>query len=369
MKILFVLDNLGTGGAQRQLVNLALGLHNRGHHVSFFCYSKGDKLALPLKDMGISIFWDIKKKKYSLEVIKKLRNIIQSKHYDLVFSALNTPNFYSVLACSFPGRPRLVLSDRTFDRPGYIPLATKLVRYTFGVADHITMNSYSQREIFEKKYPWLRDSMSVIYNGYDLNYFCPPTKFPHNDPLRLLVIASVSRIKNGLCLIHALSVLRDEYNLTPTVSWAGQHVLHGDRYKYLCLMQNEITRNSLENQWNWLGQCENVLELYHQHDVLIHPSYVEGLPNVVCEALACARPVIVSNTLDHPRIVQDGTTGLLFDWCDPHDLAKQIARFAKMTQIERVEMGKKGREFAEHTFSLPKFVNQYEEIFESLVIL
>ena len=41
MKLLFVIDNLSTGGAQRQMVNLGVGLHQLGHQIDFFCYAPG----------------------------------------------------------------------------------------------------------------------------------------------------------------------------------------------------------------------------------------------------------------------------------------------------------------------------------------
>ena len=55
MKILCVIDNLSTGGAQRQIINLANGLHSRGHQVSIFCYAPGDMLAQHLAKEGIIV--------------------------------------------------------------------------------------------------------------------------------------------------------------------------------------------------------------------------------------------------------------------------------------------------------------------------
>ena len=84
MKLLFVIDNLGTGGAQRQMVNLAVGLIAKGHQVRIFCYSPGDKLAQPLRDAGVSITWREKRSRYSFDVILALYKIIASEHFDAV---------------------------------------------------------------------------------------------------------------------------------------------------------------------------------------------------------------------------------------------------------------------------------------------
>ena len=88
---------------------------------------------------------------------------------------------------------------------------------------------------------------------------------------------------------------------------------------------------------------------------------------MVCEALACGRPVILSNTLDHPRLVQDGQSGFLFDWRDPSDLAEKIRRFNELSYGERANLGKKGRQFAEAHLSMDRYVDEYESLFMNLL--
>ena len=69
--------------------------------------------------------------------------------------------------------------------------------------------------------------------------------------------------------------------------------------------------------WRWLGEESDIPGLLREHHALIHPSLYEGLPNVVCEALAAGMPVLVSNVCDHPLLVADGERGFLFDPADP----------------------------------------------------
>jgi glycosyltransferase involved in cell wall biosynthesis len=91
----------------------------------------------------------------------------------------------------------------------------------------VVTNSYHQRVALAKKYPWLRDRLSTIYNGYDLDYFIPATVLLNNYPLHILVISHVSPYKNGLCLVEALHLLRQHDNLLPQVDWIGQQVMKG----------------------------------------------------------------------------------------------------------------------------------------------
>jgi glycosyltransferase involved in cell wall biosynthesis len=368
MKFLFVIDNLSTGGAQRQLINLALGLTQRGYQVEVFCYAQGDLLAQPLVNAGIQIHWHFKRSRYSPDVILALRDLINREHYNLVLSFLTTPNSYAILAGQSLRLQRIpvIVSERSSDLLG-VSIIEQFSRQLYRLAAHVVTNSHHQRLNLANKYPWLRDRLSTIYNGFDLNSFFPSAIPPDNHPLKILSIASVSPYKNGLCLVEALNLLKQDHGLFPQVDWIGQLVMKSYRLDALNEIKEAIVRYGLEEQWHWLNQRSDIVDQLHQHDVLVHPSYVEGLPNVVCEALACSLPVIVSNTLDHPRLVQDGQSGYLFDWQNPNDLAQKIKTFSELRLEKRKEMGQKGRWFAEQNLSMSRYVDEYERLFLNIL--
>ena len=368
-KILFVIDNLSTGGAQRQLVNLAVGLTQRGYKVEIFCYTPGNLLAKPLHDANITVHWHLKQSRYSLDVLFHLRRLLLSGNFDLILSFLSTPNFYSIVATHLVVGKRVpvIVSERSCDLPQGISRTERFVRWFYKFADHIVINSNHQRENFSQRYPGLRKHLSTIYNGYDLNIHFPPLREPHNSQLQMLVIASVSQYKNGLCLIEALNILQTKYNLHPSVTWIGQRVMKGERLAYLREMEQKIQKYRFSERWQWLDQRTDIIQQLHMHDVLIHPSYIEGLPNVVCEALACGRPVIVSDVLDHPRLVQDRQSGYLFNWKSPSNLAEKIQQFHQLSLDERWTMGQHGRRYAESNLSLERFLDEYENLIQCLL--
>ena len=359
-----VIDNLSTGGAQRQMVNLAIGLKKRGYSVELFCYAPGDLLARPLYDQQIPVHWHLKKSRYSPDVILRMARLVKNGGYDLLLSFQTTPNFYTISSALLSGQWKMpiIVSERLYDYPGWVSRKEHLIRHFYRFSAFVVTNSHHQRERLAEEYPFLTNRLRTIYNGYDLSYFHPAEKEPHNNPARLLVIASVSHFKNGICLIRALKRLRDQHNLLLHVDWIGQRDVSGHRLDALKQMEKEIQDYGLEEQWHWLGQRTDIIEQLHQHEVLVHPSYVEGLPNVVCEALACGRPVIVSNALDHPNLVQDGVSGFLFDWKSPEQLADKIRAFLALPVEARHSMGRNGRAFAEQHLGLDRYVNEWEEL-------
>ena len=368
-KFLFVIDNLSTGGAQRQMTNLALGLTQRGYQVEIFCYASGDLLAQPLVDAGIPIHWRMKRSRFSIDVILALRDLITRGKYNLVLAFLTTPNFYAILAGRVLRLNRIpvIVSERRGDLPHDASLIKRLSRQFYRLASHVVTNSHHQRMELTNNYPWLGDRLSTIYNGYDLSFFTPSTVQSDNHPLQILAIAHVSPYKNGLCLVEALNLLRQRDGLFPKVDWIGQFVMKGGQLEYLNEMKRLIEEYGLEEQWQWLNQRTDIVEQLHQHDVLVHPSYGEGLPNVVCEALACGRPVIVSDLLDHSRLVQNGKSGFLFDYRDPSDLAEKIKMFIRLDPDERKKMEQCGREYAEANLSIDRLTDDYERLFLGLL--
>jgi len=368
MKILLLIDNFGTGGAQRQLVNLALGLHKRGLDVAFFCYATGSLLADEVMLANIPIHFQQKKSRFSLEIILKLRKFLRADKFDLILSFLPTPNFYAISAAQFlMQKPRVIVSERSYDPPTGATTINKFIRIFYIFADHITVNSRHQTENLKRNYPWLKKRISTIYNGYDLGRFSPGNNESDKEkPLKALVIASISTIKNGLCLVRALQALKQR-GIPVEVSWVGRQDMVGERLAYRKKMNAEIENLGVASQWKWLGERSDIPELLHSHDVLIHPSYGEGLPNAVCEALACGRPVILSNTLDHPYLVEDGITGYLFDWTSSDSLARAIEKFHLLKEYDKREMSKHARKFAEQNLSLESYVDQYEQLFGELI--
>ena len=368
MKVLCVIDNLNTGGAQRQIINLARGLRHRGHDVSIFGYAPGDMLAHYLEKEGIPVHIQLKKSRFSLDILRGLRSHIDHERFQAVVSFLNTPNFYAILS-SFLSRtrPAVIVSERFCDMPGNPNSIELMVRQFYRLSSKVVVNSHHQRMNFLRRYHWIEGRVVTIYNGYDLQEFVPPSVEPENEQLNILVVASISRYKNGLCLVRALDILRRDHGLRPRISWAGQRVTSGDSGNYLSVMEDEIERFGLSQQWQWLDQRSDIAALLRQHDVLVHPSYGEGLPNVVCEALACGRPVIVSDTLDHPILVNDGVDGFLFDWRDPNDLARKIRKFVNLSENERHRMGAMGRDYAEKNLSMERYVGEYEQILSGMI--
>jgi glycosyltransferase involved in cell wall biosynthesis len=101
-------------------------------------------------------------------------------------------------------------------------------------------------------------------------------------------------------------------------------------------------------------------------DVVVLPSLSEGLPTVVCEAMACARPVVATAVDGTPEVVDDGVTGLLVAPQDPPALAAALARVLGDAGL-RERMGRAALERSRAELTWAATARTMEGIYEEVV--
>lgn len=368
-KILFVIDNLGSGGAQNQLTILAVELKKRNYEVEVFIYYADSFFEKRLTNANIKLHFVPKKNVIGFSVIKKLVQIVKRNNYTAIISFLDTPNFYAALAKKLSKtNAKLIISYRSkteFDNLNNIKL--KIKEFTNNTANFIVSNSNHEKKRWVSKYPSLSKKWFTIYNAVDADKFQPifnQKNFSRRHQGNIICIGSLGPHKNGLVVVDAIK----KANLTEQVKlkWIGNKV-HSIpyRHEYILAMEAKVKSNDLENIWTWQESIPNIEEEYKNAKCLILASKTEGLPNVVCEALYCGLPCIVSNVLDHPVLVQDGYNGFLFNPDDANDLANAIAKICALNQSDYQEMCLNAYNSANHLLNQETFTNSYINLIKS----
>ena len=112
---------------------------------------------------------------------------------------------------------------------------------------------------------------------------------------------------------------------------------------------------------------EKVHELITNSHCLVHPSYHEGMANVLLEAAAAGRPCMASNIPGCKEAIDNGVTGYLFDVQSADSLANAIIKFMKLNHEERERMGWLGRKKMEIEFDRKIVINSYVDIIEEVL--
>ena len=366
MKILCIIDSLGSGGAQMQMTYLVRGLKARGHAVELFLYHPGqDHFRQEVEDAGVPIHKVLHdgQKGFSWLTLWQLRRRI-AKGFDAIISFQMAANLYSVLARFISPLVRLIVCERTsyIDRLSIARQVAQKLTWLF--SDFIVPNSETEGRHIRGLYG-LSKKVFVIWNGYEIKKLPVQSKRREVPSLdRLLIIGRISYEKNGLRILQGLDMFLARHGWMPEVYWAGRRDDDPTSRDMQRKMDQFLTNNpEISRHWSWLGEVIDVQNLYIKSDALILPSLFEGLPNVVCEAMIAGCPVIASNVHDHPLLLgEDEERGLLCDPYSPESICEAIGRMSAMSIQERSEITQRARVFAEKYLDLDRMVKSYERL-------
>jgi len=362
LRVLLVIDHLGTGGAQRQLVNLGVQLHRFGHEIELFTYYPARDLRAPIDAAGLQVWETRKESRFSTRIPWALRRRLRAGEYDVALSYLDTPNLYLELAAAGMQKTAVVVSQRAQYPPGRLSLIKRTLETFHRLADHVVVNSHGQMQRMVDEFPWLAPRISTINNGVSEEFFAAPRPAHARQGLNLLAVATVVPLKNADGLLEALHLCRRETGADVRVAWAGRHA----DQRYFAALERRIDELGLRSCWTWLGQREDIPRLMSEADALVHPSHSEGFPNAICEALAAGLPVAAGKVGDHPLLVEGARAGYLFDPAQPTAIVAATAQLVRLPPAELRQRGENARRFATERLSMHGCARRYETLFVRL---
>ncbi len=353
------IDHFGSGGAQRQIVNVAKGLKAFGYHVEFAnYYSQYDHFEPEVRQYGIKINSLEKKSKYSLAVIHSVYKLINKGKFDVVISFLNTPNFYAEIACMFTSVKCIVSERSSFSGP--ISLTRRIQCLFHAFADKIIINSRYHENAIKHEFPYLRKKTLVIYNIVGDDFFSIGERRLASEINNVLCVGTINSNKNCRAIIEALYYIKKIHGKEVKITWAGKTgQSEGDKaYQKYC---NELLKKyKLERQWNWAGEVSDIPSLHKKHSVLVHGSFYEGLPNALCEGMASGLIVLASNVNEHPYLLSEIDQELLFNPHNSEELAGRILRVIDLSLEDKQCLIDKIQQRANTLFRQDLIIKKFE---------
>jgi glycosyltransferase involved in cell wall biosynthesis len=296
------------------------------------------------------------------------RAIVEEK-IDLLHAHFGVEGLY---ALPFALRHRLPLIttfwgfDATTSRPGllwsgkpaWIRYALFAERLRRQGTLFIAVSEFIRSRLLQSGFP--ADRTIVHYNGVDVTAFTPPAREP--DRLTILSVGRLVEKKGTEYLIRAFArVAREAPEARLEIAGDGPLRPSLERLASECGLSSRIAfRGSLSHR--------AVADLMRESSVVCQPSVTasdgdaEGLPTVVLEAAATARPLIGTLHSGIPEIVVDGETGFLVAERDVGALADRLGALLQNPDLRR-KLGEAGRKRIEEKFDLRKQAKGLEEIY------
>jgi glycosyltransferase involved in cell wall biosynthesis len=229
-----------------------------------------------------------------------------------------------------------VVSLRGGDVPGMVRgigavhwALTPFRRAALRGAHAVVANSESLARLSEAADPV---PVRVIPNGVDADFYAPD---PHIgtliDPVfRILFVGRLQEQKNVAMLLRVLADLREQ-GITPMhVDIVGDGPLRNE----LAELAQSLGLSAQVVWHRWCGK-EQVAVMYRRASCFVNPSFYEGMPNTVLEAMASGLPVVASDIGGHNELVVPGVTGFLFDLAKPGELGRSLIKLSESRDLRR----------------------------------
>lgn len=196
-------------------------------------------------------------------------------------------------------------------------------------------------------------------SGVDINLF-QPTPIPETDSFKITLIARMLEDKGVYEFYQAAKLLKPNY---PNCEF----ILAGDlHHNPSSLTTKQLTDWNEEGVVKWVGHQTDVRQIIAESHLIVLPSYREGLPKVLLEAAAMARPVVTTDVPGCRDAIIDKQTGLLAEVKNSESLATAIEQFLINPAMSE-NFGNAGRELVEREFSIDKVVQQHMDIYSTSI--
>jgi glycosyltransferase involved in cell wall biosynthesis len=287
-----------------------------------------------------------------LSLFFRFYNIIRSYKPDVVLSYTIKPNIYGGLACrmlKIPYIANITGLGTAVENPGFLQhLTTFLYRHALKEAQKVFFQNIENRAFFEKKRIAIGKYVLLPGSGVNLMMFTP-LPYPSEETIEFVFISRIMKEKGIDEYLEAARFIRSKY---PNTRF---HVCGSfeESYKGIIYQYHE------DGTIIYHGSVDDVREVLKITHCTVHPSYHEGMSNVLLESSACARPVITTNKNGCKEIVDEGINGFLVPVRDTESLIEAVERFIHLPHEQKVQMGLAGRKKVEREFDRQIVVDAY----------
>jgi len=358
--VLLVAQELGQGGSERQLTELAKALDRERFVPHVGCLRPTGFRIEELRRCGVPVEVFPLRSFASLDVPRAgaaLGRYVKRHGIGIVHSFDTPGNVLAAPAARMSGVPVVLSSQRAF-RELNTALFRHLLRVTDQIADAVIVNCRAlERHLVEDEKISPR-RIRLCYNGIDSEIFHPGAG-ARPGPL----------VQAGI-VVGVVCALRPEKDL-PTLIDAFARVLPRYPGARLAIVGSGSERQPLEARARELGVAEatwlepstpEVVPWFSAIDVFVLPSRSEALSNSLMEAMACGCCAVASAVGGNCELVEHGETGLLFQPGSAGELAGHLEMLMRDESIRR-RLAAAGRERMVREFSLAASARRMAEIY------
>lgn len=356
MKILFYINTLGKGGAERVVTNLANQFADKNHNVILVTSYSVKKEYKTNPDVTRICLEDYKKNSKNkilknINIVKQLNGLIKNTNPDLIVSFMREPVVRALFA-SRRSNVKNIISVRNDPSKEYPGITGKIIsKYLLPKADGCVFQTEDAKKYFPKN---LQEKSKIIYNQVDEKFF----KVNRDEGDYLVSIGRLSPQKNQILLINAFEKVIKKY--------PNEKLLIYGEGELKEKLKDTINKKGLEDKIFLMGSTNDVPKVLSKAKIFILSSDYEGMPNTLLESMAVGVPSISTDCpCGGPKaIINSGVDGFLIPVNSIEELEKKIILLLENKELSE-KIGRNAKEKSE-IFKPSNIFKQWEDFFKEV---
>lgn len=356
LRLLFLIGELGLGGSERQLYLLLKYLRREWFecHVVVFNRSGHFVFNNSLEAIGVRVSAVPKTCRSIAARMLFLYRLFRNEHPDVVHSWTVHDNPYATIVGLIANVPLRLGSVRgSLQSPGMSKLPAIYRYLSLKGSSHLVVNSDSIRKELTD-YGYSASRITVLPNCVEIPSEASEPKRESdlanlglNPAHRIIgVVGNLRPEKNHLMFVKGIAKILLRH---PTVQGliVGQPLpAHAEIYDQL---KAEIKKVGLTDRIIVTGFRNDVPMLMRSLSIVCHTSVSEGMPNVILEAMAAARPVIATRVGGVSEVIEHGVNGLLVNPGDVADFSRAVGQLLEEPEYAK-SLGRAGQQLVSERF-------------------
>jgi glycosyltransferase involved in cell wall biosynthesis len=363
--VLFIISALGIGGAETQVVDLAITLDRRFKPI-IVCTKRRGEQAERAEAAGVEVINLDTRSGYDPRLLLRLIDTMRRVHPTIVHCTNFNSTAWGRLAAILAHVPNIIIAEHSTQRTRITErIAVPICNRLFGaMTDAVVACGHNQAEVLVGEGN-RRERIRVIVNGVDPeNYSATNDSTLRRDwgvPEGRVIVGMVAQLrpeKNHLLLFRAAKALCDT-GVDVHFVLVGKGPCRGK-------LERAMAEMDLVTHVTFLGQRLDVPRVLTGFDVVVLASVIEAFPLSMLEAMAAGRPVVATDVGDVSHIVVDGVTGFVVG---PQDETAFIDRLRLLVCDPelRIRMGVAGRRRVIEEFTRAQMTRTYESLFDEFM--
>ncbi|MFS1511164.1 glycosyltransferase family 4 protein [Chengkuizengella sp. SCS-71B] len=286
-----------------------------------------------------------------LKLMYRYKKIIKDVDPDLILTYTIKPNIYGTIAAARFNKPvimNITGLGHSFYNNKLSIIVKKLYKYACNTTKMIFFQNEHDHSIFVTNNIVEHSKTKLVKgSGVNLNKFTPLEDNNSDEVVRFLFIARIMKEKGIEEYLEAANRLSKKY------SNVQFQILGGfEEEKYVNIIKDH-------QHIQYLGFSNDVREEIKKVDCIVHPTYFEGMSNVLLEGAAMGKPLIASNVPGCKEIIEEGYNGYLCEARSIESLENKLNQFIALNSEEKKVLGENSRKKVKSEFDRNIVIGHY----------